>query len=50
MVHIINRKNMAETKHEKLLFCLTALKWNIPSPLSELYCKVIGATGLFSCL
>lgn len=35
---------MAETKYEKLL---TALKWNIPRPLSELYCKVTGAIELF---
>lgn len=48
MVPVINGKNMAETKHEKLLSGLTALKWSIPGPLSELYCKRIGAIELFS--
>lgn len=41
---------MAETKHEKLLSGLTALKWNTPRPLSELHCKVTGAIEPFSCV
>lgn len=50
MVHVISRRNMVKTKHEKLLSGLTALKWSIPRHLSELHCKVIGTIELFSCV